>query len=203
MILLCPKERNLVLLSNNTVYENYTKHRRNKRSLVPKFPRRINFTTDGWRNFVTQWSDSIYRASALRSLPAGKASSFLWCLQQIWKRTDYSDPNKSSSSFFSGRFHRGPSLFHRPFLFLPAEVCHRTWTWSLNRGNYIISRRTTAPLATKDNRVEGKSCWGQRWKIPLRFLTIFVFLVITLPWSINDIIIEKKSYILNRCFLWN
>lgn len=108
MILLCPEETNLVLLPNNTVYENYTKHRRNKRSLLPKFPRRINFTTDGWRNFVTRWSDSIYRASALRSLPAGKASSFLWCLQQIWKRTDYSDPNKSSSSFFSWPF---PSRF--------------------------------------------------------------------------------------------
>lgn len=47
MILLCSKETSFVLLPNNTVYENCTKHRRNKRSLLPKFPSSNKFH-DRW-----------------------------------------------------------------------------------------------------------------------------------------------------------
>lgn len=49
---------------------------------------------------------------------------FLCAICKRSRRADYSDPNKSSSSFFFPCSHRtsgSPSLFHRPFLFPPAK----------------------------------------------------------------------------------
>lgn len=52
------------------------------------------------------------------------------------QRTDYSDPNKSSSSFFF------PQLSSRErFSFFLRKSDTGASTWSLNRGNYVISSR--------------------------------------------------------------